>query len=554
MSEWWTNEISSFFPIPSDNDINTNLNINFGLNKHNNDYNSNYFFKDLVFNNLIFNKLNEININKEENNINENYNNQIDKINLNDKYDNKTKQIKIKTLTTKKNKVIDNIDSITKTFKFEIYPNNKQKIILNNWFVECNIIYDYCIKMYNKDRQYFNKMDRSDKIKIFNDIYGNNIKNAPYDMLSDEVRIFFSNLKSCNTNLKNGNIKYYELKSKDISKSQSIFLPKTCIKNNGFYLNHLNKMKGMEKLKIDLSNINDSRLIFDRQNKKYFLCIPYQEKIKSKLNKQRVVSIDEGEKIFLSYYSEIGYGHIGKDIRNKILPIEKKIRRCQRILSNKKNDNKEVNGKILREYKLKKIKEKNKNKVYSNMRNNSILINKIHIKKKIRRYYKKIKNIVKELHNKTALYLVKNYDRILLPKFETQNMLRNNRSYKYFNKLNIKKEDISDKKEKKMIYKRRRLNKRVKFVLNSCSHYKFKMHLLNKCKEYGSELIEVTEEYTSKTCTVCGTHGVNYSKERIKQCECGYRIDRDVNGSRNIMIKNIKKVVKPWATMQPEEC
>ena len=97
-------------------------------------------------------------------------------------------------------------------------------------------------------------MDRSDKVKIFNDLYKNNNKNAPYDILSDEVRIFFSNLKSCKTNLKNKNIKHFELKSKDVSKSQCIFLPKTSIKNNGFYLNHLKNMKGVNlKLKLNLS-------------------------------------------------------------------------------------------------------------------------------------------------------------------------------------------------------------------------------------------------------------------------------------------------------------
>ena len=80
------------------------------------------------------------------------------------------------------------------------------------------------------------------------------------------------------------------------------------------------------------------------------------------------------------------------------------------------------------------------------------------------------------------------------------------------------------------------------------------MHLLNKSKEYGTEIIDVTEEYTSKTCTNCGLQSCNYSKERVKQCDCGYKIDRDINGARNIMIKNISKVVKPWVTMLPKEC
>ena len=39
------------------------------------------------------------------------------------------------------------------------------------------------------------------------------------------------------------------MKSKDISKSQSLFLPKTCIKKEGFYISHLGKMIGMKNIK-----------------------------------------------------------------------------------------------------------------------------------------------------------------------------------------------------------------------------------------------------------------------------------------------------------------
>lgn len=455
------------------------------------------------------------------------------------------------------NKEINNICSVTKTLKIRIFPDNKQINVIDKWLKECIKVYDFCVNKYNTNKNYFVNMDRSDKIKIFNDLYGNNELEV-YDMLTDEVRIFFSNLKSCNTNITNGNIRHFTMKSKDVSKSQSIFLPKTCIKKNGFYISYLGKMKGMNNIKkLDLSTICDSRLTIDKsgKNNEYYLCITYNQKNKEKTNKFSVVALDPGEKIFQTYFSQEGYGNIGINIRNKILPFEQKIRRYQRILKNKINDRKKINNIKLCDYKLKKMKEKGKQFIKKTFRDNSILVNKKNIKNKIKKCYKKIKNIVKELHNKTALYLVKNYHRILLPKFETQNMVKNKKFTKdYFNKLNLKKGEEECKKEIKQVYKQRRLNGRVKFVLNNLSHYKFKLHLSNKCKEYGSELIEVTEEYTSKTCTNCGIQSQNYSKERVKSCECGYKIDRDINGSRNIMIKNICKVVRPWVTIQPEEC
>lgn len=517
------------------------------------------FFNKQVDNNLCFNELPKININEKIQNINAEYNKKVNIINNNQKLNEKKKITKIKTLTTKKNNSIINIDKIIKTKKIKIYPTKQQICILDNWFNECTKVYNFCIKKYNKNKSFFEKMDISIKMKIFEELYKNTDKNAPYDVLTDEIRSFLSNLKSCLSNLKNKNITHFELKTKDISKSQSILIPKTAIKLNGVYKSHLGKMKGLEKIKLNLNSINDSRLIYDKREKTYFLCIPQWEIKEVKKTKLRVVSLDPGEKIFMSYFSEIGYGHIGINMRNDILKIEKKIRRYQRILGNRINENKIINNKRRIDHKIDKIKEKykTKNKKFklTKIRESYKLKNNKKIQQKINRCYKKIQNKVKELHNKTALYLCKNYDRILIPVFETQNMLRNtNKLKEHLNKIYIEKGKEECKKEVKKIYKKKRLNKRVKFVLNSLSHYKFRMHLAQKCVEYGSEMVEVTEEYTSVTCTNCGTISNSYSKKREKHCCCGYKIDRDINGARNIMLKNIIKVARSGATNLPKEC
>jgi transposase len=92
--------------------------------------------------------------------------------------------------------------------------------------------------------------------------------------------------------------------------------------------------------------------------------------------------------------------------------------------------------------------------------------------------------------------------------------------------------------------KKSKLNRRVKFVLQMLSHYKFRQHLINKSDEYGCEILTVTEEFTSKTCTKCGHIGNNFEK-RIKNCSnCDYKINRDIGGSRNILIKNLDKILK----------
>jgi len=49
-------------------------------------------------------------------------------------------------------------------------------------------------------------------------------------------------------------------------------------------------------------------------------------------------------------------------------------------------------------------------------------------------------------------------------------------------------------------------------------------------------VIEVSEAYTSKTCSYCGKMHKIGSKKRMK-CSCGADIDRDLNGARGIFLR-----------------
>ena len=50
----------------------------------------------------------------------------------------------------------------------------------------------------------------------------------------------------------------------------------------------------------------------------------------------------------------------------------------------------------------------------------------------------------------------------------------------------------------------------------------------------------VGEEYTSKTCGVCGVLNQKLGGKTKFVCgECGYEADRDLNAARNILIKSI---------------
>jgi transposase len=84
-----------------------------------------------------------------------------------------------------------------------------------------------------------------------------------------------------------------------------------------------------------------------------------------------------------------------------------------------------------------------------------------------------------------------------LPVFETQDIVMKTYGKKYIKSKikELKDKPIEFKIEMIKVKKARRLSKRVKFVLNMMSHYKFKQHLQHKCVEYSCELEIVTEEY-----------------------------------------------------------
>ena len=88
-----------------------------------------------------------------------------------------------------------------------------------------------------------------------------------------------------------------------------------------------------------------------------------------------------------------------------------------------------------------------------------------------------------------------------------------------------------------------KLPKRIKRLLYLFSYYKFKEKIQFKCKEYGTNIVIVDESYTSKTCTKCGNLHKTLGSNKTYNCKkCNMVIDRDVNGARNILLKNHKLI------------
>ena len=134
------------------------------------------------------------------------------------------------------------------------------------------------------------------------------------------------------------------------------------------------------------------------------------------------------------------------------------------------------------------------------------------LKKAWYRSIKRVRDLVQDVRNKTVKHLVKNYDVIFLPEFNTKEMV--NRA-------------------------KRRISKNIARGMMTWSHYTFKELLKTTALREGVKLVIVTEEYTSKTCSCCGSINMNLGSSKVFNCpSCGIVMDRDENGARNILLKS----------------
>jgi IS605 OrfB family transposase len=216
------------------------------------------------------------------------------------------------------------------------------------------------------------------------------------------------------------------------------------------------------------------RLQRTRENK-YYICVPAL-KVFDQTTSTRVCAIDPGVRDFIAIYDPQGFTISVNDGNEKIFNQCLEIDRIQSRLSKSKSKRER--------YRLRKLKY---------------------------RMHQRIKAKVADMHQKCSKWLSDNYTEVLLPKFATSQMTsRQNR--------------ISCSASRSML---------------TWSHYKFKKMLEYKMQRSGGRVIECTEEYTSKACTCCGRINRKLTGQKVYKCSnCNMVLDRDLNGARNIFLKN----------------
>jgi putative transposase len=157
-------------------------------------------------------------------------------------------------------------------------------------------------------------------------------------------------------------------------------------------------------------------------------------------------------------------------------------------------------------------KLQNKIDTFKSLRDKKIIKRKRY-KRIERKTYFKINNLIDDLHFKTIKYLTNTFKHIIIPSFETQEMVKKN-SIRCVNRN-----------------------------LLQLKHYLYRQRLEAKCVLEKCTIDICTEEYTSQTCGRCG-YLTKVEKKDVYCCNrCGLKIDRDVNGARNIAIKRLKETL-----------
>jgi putative transposase len=367
-----------------------------------------------------------------------------------------------------------------KTMKFPIYPNKEQKIILDKWFMAV-------IDMYNiTNKHILDYYKENNKIETFITIRkqlldkaNNIVKKTKINkhILDYSVKHCVEMYKSAISNLKSKNIKAFTIKDLDYNRNRY-----NMVLEPANFSKKINGfcVKELGEIESSRSLINlfksNSILQYNKNSNTYYIISPFDKKLNIVIKREKHCGIDPGIRTFATVYSPNNSLEIGTNLLSTIDNYNKKIDKI-------KSDN---DLKILTKTKYKKILYK-----YSN----------------------RMRNRVDDLHKKVSKYLVTSYENIYLGKISTSNIISN------------KKSNLSS------------INKRRMSVL---SFYKFNETIKKMAIKYKSNVKDIDECMTSKTCHNCQNIHKNLSANKVYNCKkCEIEIDRDINASINIYKKGL---------------
>ena len=368
-----------------------------------------------------------------------------------------------------------------RTRKIRLYPTQKQRTQMRRWMGTRRFVYNRVLeKIKNKEETKINFFALRNKYVIAknNPLVEEWQTETPKDIRAGAVRDLVKNYTSSFSLLRNRQINGFNMRYASKKDIQSIEVPKSAIKlDNGVFI-YKNYIP--EKIKIGK-----------------------REKINLKIECDCRLKIENG-KWFLCIPIKVKASNVeNREDKKDFCAIDPGSRSFQTIYS----EDMVLQIKINKEQ-VQKLQ--NKIDTFKSLRDKKIIKRKRY-KRIERKTYFKINNLIDDLHFKTIKYLTNTFKHIIIPSFETQEMAKKN-SIRCVNRN-----------------------------LLQLKHYLYRQRLEAKCVLEKCTIDICTEEYTSQTCGRCG-YLTKVEKKDVYCCNrCDLKIDRDVNGARNIAIKRLKE-------------
>ena len=363
-----------------------------------------------------------------------------------------------------------------KSRRIRIYPKKEQRDLFRKWFGVQRLVYNHAIQHYN---------DKEFEVRHWMKLYDyisleldvDYVKEVPYQIKKIAVKDAYT---SWSTNCKKAKRKgaTFSMKFKSRKdKVQSCYITKTAVSTLGIYHTKSGRMKFTEPDWFANTDISDCRLIYDHG--RWFVSIPRKITTQpSYENQGGAVAVDPGIRNFGTYFSTDGrFGWIGQRAFERILRLNIRI-----------------------------------DKIKSTIATTEDKLFKFRLKRVLGRLYHKIQDLVDELQWKFINFLTKEFSVVIFPPFDVSEVSK-----------------VSGRKIRKVVVR----------SMMSLRFYEFKERLKNKCKERHVLFIEQNEAWTSKTNSFNGEVMTNLGGKETFLYQ-GLRINRDINGSRNILLRAMR--------------
>ena len=359
-------------------------------------------------------------------------------------------------------KDLENIKSKSlKTVSYRVYPEKKLEFIWKKWVAAVRKVYNISIAYLNENQSFKKVANKGGKMGFRTTLKASNLipqwcldlcVSKILDNASMEAYKAWSETAKNPKNIGQGkNKKPHPQAGLKIAKFRSIRDQKLTIQfdptayKNGRWM--ISTTKHLPKPDFQGQNfciLTDGATELTYNKKRWFAHFPveFEQKIHTT---NKIIALDPGVRTFMTGFDGSEFLEFGNGDFNRIAKL------CSHL------------------DKLKSKHDKAKGREFHRLR--------YQLRQAMERIRIKIKNLRSECHKQIGSYLARNYDVIVLPTFETSEMV---------------------------VKKKRKLKSKTARAMMTWAFYQFSQTLEHLCNRDGSELVRITEEYTSKTCTKCG--------------------------------------------------